>query len=314
MNKRPVGKKAEPTEEELEFIYSRMEKLSDQEVLEEMSDTEFPLRSLGFIKRRRREYRAAKRVLESSALRQTDPILFDAQKKHIEEIQELFERWYEIMKNQDAFLIAEIENMEQYINKWWALPKEMPNIKWDPLFECLKGHLNNTFWSAYDAWENLYKQYYNGCVSLIEQFKNSVESQLKAKNEKDVAYPMLEITTMKTLGNKTVQDYETSEPGYWDFDYYSRGNYLMAKLENGKKEFTILEANSPEEIVNEYLELCNKYATSKDAAKLIEMYNELYEACDKVKQEMSDAVIRKDYVMNICHLCPGAQTSFNNLD
>ena len=76
MNKRFVGKKAEPTEEELEFIYSCLERLSDREVLEEMQDTEFPLRSLGFIKRRRREFRAAKRVLEDNLKTQIDPALF----------------------------------------------------------------------------------------------------------------------------------------------------------------------------------------------------------------------------------------------
>ena len=55
------GKKAEPTAEELEFIYSKIEeKLGDSEILEEMQSEEvFPLRSIGSIKRRRREYNAA---------------------------------------------------------------------------------------------------------------------------------------------------------------------------------------------------------------------------------------------------------------
>jgi len=54
-NKKLVGKKAEPTAEELEFIYSRLGRLSDQEVLEELESAEWPKRSVGFIKRRRKE-------------------------------------------------------------------------------------------------------------------------------------------------------------------------------------------------------------------------------------------------------------------
>lgn len=60
------GKKAEPSVEELEFIYDLLARgFSDQEVLEEMQGREeFLLRTAGFIKRRRREYNVAKRIFE----------------------------------------------------------------------------------------------------------------------------------------------------------------------------------------------------------------------------------------------------------
>ncbi len=62
---RKVGKRAEPTSEELEFIYSCFaRKLSDGETLEEMKDEPFELRSRGFIKRARKQYDAAKKALE----------------------------------------------------------------------------------------------------------------------------------------------------------------------------------------------------------------------------------------------------------
>jgi hypothetical protein len=53
----------EPTAEELQFIYGRLEQLSDQQVLAEMKGTGFPRRSRVFIKRCRREYTAARDVL-----------------------------------------------------------------------------------------------------------------------------------------------------------------------------------------------------------------------------------------------------------
>jgi len=63
--KKKVGKKAEPTSEELEFIYECFtRKLSTSEVLEEMKSEDFEFRTTGFIKRTRRQYDAAKKVIE----------------------------------------------------------------------------------------------------------------------------------------------------------------------------------------------------------------------------------------------------------
>lgn len=77
-----VGKKAEPTSEELEFIYSRIAQFSDGEILEEMQETTFPLRSPGFIKRRRKEFNAAKKVLEVDVKKQQDPTVARLKFKH----------------------------------------------------------------------------------------------------------------------------------------------------------------------------------------------------------------------------------------
>lgn len=86
MDRKFVGKKAEPTIEELEFIYSHLKKLSDEEVLEEMQDTEFPVRSKGFIKRRRREFNTAKKVLETDLKKELDPIIIKRKEQHNDEL------------------------------------------------------------------------------------------------------------------------------------------------------------------------------------------------------------------------------------
>ncbi|MFC1955553.1 hypothetical protein ACFLWZ_03330 [Chloroflexota bacterium] len=106
MNKKFVGKKAEPTSEELEFIHSLLGRLSDAEVLEEMQDTEFPVRSSGFIKRRRREYNAAKKVLADNTTK--DAKYTSAESKEEEYPPEarnhdikVFKKFDEIMNEQD---------------------------------------------------------------------------------------------------------------------------------------------------------------------------------------------------------------------
>jgi hypothetical protein len=82
MNEKIVGKKAEPTAEELEFIYERLPRLSDQEVLEEMQDTEFPRRSPGFIKRRRREFNTARKILQTQLEREVNPTIMKRKEEH----------------------------------------------------------------------------------------------------------------------------------------------------------------------------------------------------------------------------------------
>ena len=89
MNERIVGKKAEPTAEELEFIYERLPKLSDQEVLEEMQDTEFPTRSLGFIKRRRREFNTARKVLQIQLEKEVNPTIVKRREEHFTELSDI---------------------------------------------------------------------------------------------------------------------------------------------------------------------------------------------------------------------------------
>lgn len=86
-----LGKRAEPTPEELEFIYECFQKnLSNEEVLEELNSEGFPLsRSLGFIKRRRREFNAAKKVIGEQAKKEFDPILIERRKEHWDELSKL---------------------------------------------------------------------------------------------------------------------------------------------------------------------------------------------------------------------------------
>lgn len=59
-----MGKQAGPSPEELEFIFGCFQEgLNDREVLEEIQGTAFPRRSPRFLRDRRREFDAAKKVL-----------------------------------------------------------------------------------------------------------------------------------------------------------------------------------------------------------------------------------------------------------
>jgi hypothetical protein len=90
MMSKAVGKKAEPTAEELEFIYSCiLRKLSDSEILEEMQGEAFPLRTKGFIKRRRKEFNAAKKMLEIQLKKEIDPVIVQRKQEHFGHMAEI---------------------------------------------------------------------------------------------------------------------------------------------------------------------------------------------------------------------------------
>ena len=79
-----MGQKPPPGAEELEFIYERMARgLGGLDIQEEMKDTEFPLRTDGrFFRQRRKEFEAARKVLESGIAAEQDPLVTEKRREH----------------------------------------------------------------------------------------------------------------------------------------------------------------------------------------------------------------------------------------
>jgi hypothetical protein len=87
MDRKLVGKRSEPSQEELEFIYSRIGKMSDKAVLEEMQEEAmFPLRSIGFMTRRRKEFNATRKVLQEQLAKEIDPINVERKNAHFKQM------------------------------------------------------------------------------------------------------------------------------------------------------------------------------------------------------------------------------------
>ena len=92
--KRRGGKKEEPSYEELEFIFERILKgLSDSEILVDMQNEPFLLRKPGFIKRRRKEFDVAKRVIALKATGAYDTDIVERKKKHMKRLSEKTEEF-----------------------------------------------------------------------------------------------------------------------------------------------------------------------------------------------------------------------------
>ena len=83
-----MGQKPQATVEELEFVYKAIARgLSDREIMAEMEGTEFDRRtSTRFFRQSRREYNAARSVLEVQVAAEQDPLLIEKRRQHEEEL------------------------------------------------------------------------------------------------------------------------------------------------------------------------------------------------------------------------------------
>jgi len=208
MNGKAVGKKAEPTGEELVFIYSKFqEKLSDEEVLEEMRDQPFLRRSIGFLKRRRKEFNAAKYVLREYFESNQDELIIDAKRKHIRDINKLIQTW----KDQLVFKVAEPLGGYEVVfpmrftkednmgpgkygpkgNLCWEIRKDKTIRVWflvehESGFSYLKEHLTNEqLWKDFNDMKMLLSQ---EVAEVTETNETALE---RARNIQELAYNLV---------------------------------------------------------------------------------------------------------------------------
>lgn len=142
--KKLVGKKAEPTAEELEFIYAKLDNNSDAEVLEEMENAPFEPRSLGFIKRRRKEFGVAKKVLEQTLKKSIDPVIAKMKARHFMEMADMASVL--ITNELDTVIMVEPEKQgdkanAQKIEYWWGEYEERRQIDIVMMSELLNENL-----------------------------------------------------------------------------------------------------------------------------------------------------------------------------
>ena len=126
------GKKQEPTREELEFIYEHLSSRSNKDIVDDIDDeTTFPPRSIGFIKRRRKEFEVAQQVIRKQFGKSLDPVQIELRKEH----------WVEL-----ATMARELERALRGARKYELVRGEKIDEgrlrDWDQfMLECLLAHV-----------------------------------------------------------------------------------------------------------------------------------------------------------------------------
>lgn len=138
------GKRAEPTLEELEFIYERLPDRSDKDIVDDIQDeTIFPPRSDAFIKRRRREYEVAEKVIMRRNEGAYDPDVAKRQKRHYERLAERAQEILECLKTYFPYVDNRriVECLVEEDDRVAATLLSKSNL----LSSCLLTHLKNEY-------------------------------------------------------------------------------------------------------------------------------------------------------------------------
>jgi len=292
MEKKKRGNKsAEPKAEELEFIYQRIDRLSDQEILDQMQEEDFQLRSTGFIKRRRKEYTAAKKILENTLNQEIEPSIVKAIDNHHSEIHSLIEKWL------DAFpdhwpLLQEFKDNDRFIWRvWpWADKKitisELNSVCSDTLFSCLREHLpSENFWNCYSDWEATAIDYVRLCNEIIEEIrKEGATWSDEIKLRDNFEDPILSVIQTHSI-----------DPEPEKLLFKPRGRDLWCSTIHPNfdesREIILLETEKPEDYISRYEQLSIKWLGSSQVTALVSLQDKLGKQIQEIHHFLQEALI-----------------------
>ncbi|MCJ7744623.1 MAG: hypothetical protein MUO99_08745 [Dehalococcoidales bacterium] len=218
-------------------------------------------------------------------------ILKDALTSHLAEICRLMEQWRRAVM---VPLIYEISN---------ETVSQTHRFESDALFGSLKEHVPSpTLWRRYGIWRNQLQTF----VTEYEQLKQAVEEEagkwgISRLFKESPSAPILKRLNEKVKGR---------EPKAHGFEKSVEHEYVHGKA---VREFEILlvdglttvEANDALPYQAKYQELSDRIAGSTTAADLINQYNDLKSAGTKIDEYLWQILVRHDYIMYTCKLCPG---------
>ena len=174
-------------------------------------------------------------------------------------------------------------------------------IKDNPIFISLRDHLPfPTLWHNHLAYTKKLDDYIAGCKHLREE----VESEVKTWNEvkdvlENVAQPILRIIAEGKSAIK-LKPYE--------FKPSEQSNYPDKTLINveGNAIFTVSKGTNSTHIEKQYQDYSDALLAGKAGTNLVTLFNDLKNDLEpKIKGSLQEILVRRDYIMYTCKLCPG---------
>ena len=301
-----MGKQPSPSPEELEFISECFTRgLSDWEVLGEMQDTEFPLRKIRFMRDKRREFNATRKVLEVTLKQQVDPALVKAKEEHFAEIRSLIEVW------KDAVQTPKVDETSLSEEGYLKVPFSKHEYQFNPLFDCLKEHLPfPTLWQNHSLWINRIPDYFDNCKNLIKEITedNRVVKWLEenpTREECVIVEPVLRCISDRALGKEpkllNQPDPETGELESFMEITTKPGTYKFIER-TSKTSFTT--QGTIESVVYVDPAICTYYFNRPEATHVVDLFIELRDLEIKIRESLNEILIKRDYIIHTCQLCP----------
>lgn len=302
-----MGKQAGPSPEELEFIFEGFTRgLSDREVLDEMQDTEFPVRNPRFIRERRKEFNATRTVLEITLKQQIDPVLVKAKEEHFAEIRSLIEEW------KDAVRTPEVNEMSLSKEGYLKVPFSKLEYQFNPLFDLLREHLPvPILWQNHSLWIGKISDYFESCKNLIKEIAEDDRvvkwlEEYPSWEEHVVIEPVLRCISDRALGRepKLLDD---PNPNTGEFEPFLE---VSSKPDSRKFIERLSKTSYTEELTVDHINLvdpaiCTHYLNSQEAVHVVNLFIEMRDLELKIRESLNEILIKRDYIIHTCQLCPG---------
>ena len=175
------------------------------------------------------------------------------------------------------------------------------NSRANPLFPSLKDHLPSpTLWYSYSVYVKKLDDYIAGCNNLRKEVAKEVKSWNGVDDVlENVAQPILrKIAEGESAINIKPYEFKPSE----------HSNYPDKTMINaeGISIFTVSKETDSAYIEKQYQGYSEALLTRKIGTNLVVLFSELKNDLEpKIKDSLQEILLRRDYIMYTCKLCPG---------
>ena len=227
-----------------------------------------------------------------------------AQEEHLLELRKLIEEWNSHIKPFIGFYLDK-PRWYDFLDKCRAFSEN--DFVWlyntffnydgiKPIVYCLKEHLPyEDLWENFESFYEKYNKHFEYYLELKEDIGRRVDTW-GIQTEEDFFMPIVaEISQLQMTENPK----DTHIDGEWQ----SKGTLLI--LDYGVSYFKILRSENPLDFVDKYKSMSEFYLSGEIVTNLVDLYKQIERHCEVVSNTLQDILIRRDYVLHTCRLCPG---------
>jgi hypothetical protein len=298
-----MGRGQSPSADELKLIYGLLDEgYSDTDILAKYDDLNkhgklgsLPYRTdKRFIRQRRKEFEAARAILESSIKMHTDPLVVKAREAHLSEIRDVMQEWFNALDKPILPFYNEKSKFGVY------------DVEANVLFNCLKEHLPSPgLWLTYSQLLDNVAEYWSHWGKMWVKCKEEAQNWSGVLEiHSDFAVPMMLNVRKREQGVKPdiyefiIRDDRKTRP--------HRPFVILCRLSSSNEWMTIIIANDNAESCKEsYKEMSTGVLSSKEITRLISLRNKITELQNEILNLLQEALAQRAYVTRTCRLCPG---------
>ncbi len=233
-------------------------------------------------------------------------ILKEALRDHLAEVRQVIENW------KVGIRIPSVTDPPS------TMTSSMEFLHSNRLFACLKGHLPfPILWRDYNQWEAKRKSYRDNCEKLREEIQRQATTQMKlvfapdTSNSSHFTSGFMRWMVYHVQDKLEGKDMKEAEFHWHDLKISVKGGVLEGKQMFGhpRGEELLEIINQPDIDTKFYEKECKALIdfclSSEIVTNLSTLLADLHNLEPKIINSLEEILLRRDYILYTCNLCPG---------